>query len=146
MSPSTSEIRVRLVPSNMFKPSSCFLTNRSKAVILLRILFDTCFSCLSVQCSLVVTCWERTDLFALFCVVFSSVSVTFPYGVLVQVWYLIVMIPDLCILLYFYFVKVTTAFINIFTFALIWFFTSQSTIFQLCQGRSPWVELVLSKD
>ena len=28
----------------------------------------------------------------------------------------------------------------------IWFFTSQSTIFQLCRDRSPWVEPVLSKD
>ena len=29
---------------------------------------------------------------------------------------------------------------------LIWFFTSQSTIFQLCQDRSSWVEPELSKD
>ena len=29
---------------------------------------------------------------------------------------------------------------------LIWFFTSQSTIFQLCQDESSWVEPVLSKD
>ena len=29
---------------------------------------------------------------------------------------------------------------------LIWFFTSQSTIFQLCLGGSSWVEPVLSKD
>ena len=29
---------------------------------------------------------------------------------------------------------------------LIWFFTSQSTIFQLCWDRSSWVEPVLSKD
>ena len=29
---------------------------------------------------------------------------------------------------------------------LIWFFTSQSTIFQICQDGSSWVEPVLSKD
>ena len=33
---------------------------------------------------------------------FSSVCVTFPCGVLVQVWYLIVSIPDLCLFTYFY--------------------------------------------
>ena len=32
---------------------------------------------------------------------FSCVFVTFPYGVLGQVWYLIVSIPDLCQLSYF---------------------------------------------
>ena len=31
-------------------------------------------------------------------------------------------------------------------FCLIWFFTSQSTIFQLCWEGSSWVEPVLSKD
>ena len=36
---STSEIRVRLVTSNMLKPSSNCLTDRSKAVLLLWILF-----------------------------------------------------------------------------------------------------------
>ena len=51
-----------------------------------------------------VTCWERADLMALFYVMFSCVFkfVTFPCGVLVQVWYLIVLIPDLCLLPYFY--------------------------------------------
>ena len=37
--------KVRLVPSNMFIPSSYFLTDRSKAVLLLWILFVTCVSC-----------------------------------------------------------------------------------------------------
>ena len=52
----------------------------------------------SVYMCLVVTCWERADLFALFlwCLVF----VTFPIGTLGQVWYLIVSIPDLCTLSY----------------------------------------------
>ena len=53
---------------------------------------------LSVQCSLVVTCWGRAGLLALLYVMFSCVFVTFPCGVLGQVWYLIVSIPHLCIL------------------------------------------------
>ena len=43
----------------------------------------------------VVTCWERADLLA------SFVVCHFPIGILGQVWYLIVSIPDLCILTYF---------------------------------------------
>ena len=49
----------------------------------------------SVYCCLVVTCWERADLLALMLVTFNCVFVTFPYGILGQVWYLIVSIPDL---------------------------------------------------
>ena len=60
-----------------------------------------CYAALSIQCSLVITCWERADLFAVLCVVFSCVFVTFPYGVPDQVWYLIVSLPDLCHPLYF---------------------------------------------
>ena len=56
---------------------------------------------MSVYCSLVVTFLERGDLLALLCVIFSCALVTFPYGVLGQVLYLIVSIPDLCILSYF---------------------------------------------
>ena len=48
--------------------------------------------------SLVITCWERADLFALLCVLFRCIFVTFPYGVPGQVWYMIVSIPDLCLL------------------------------------------------
>ena len=55
---------------------------------------------LSVPCSRVVTCWERADLLALLCVMFSCVFVTHPYEVMGQVWYLIVSIPDLCLLSY----------------------------------------------
>ena len=54
---------------------------------------------LPVSCSLVVTRWERVDLLALLYVMFSFV--TFPFGVLGQVWYLIVLIPDLSLLSYF---------------------------------------------
>ena len=56
---------------------------------------------LTVHCSLVVTCCERAYLLALLCVMFSSMFVTFPCGVLGQVWYLIVLLPDLCLLTYF---------------------------------------------
>ena len=50
-------------------------------------------ACAFVYCCLVVTCWERADLLDLVCDVF--VFVTFPCGVLGQVWYLIVSISDL---------------------------------------------------
>ena len=42
-----------------------------------------------VNCSLAVTCWEKADFLALLCVMFLC-FVTFQYGVLGQVWYLIV--------------------------------------------------------
>ena len=48
----------------------------------------------SVHCCLVVTCWERADHLALFFML-NCVFVTFPCGILGQVWYLIVSIPDL---------------------------------------------------
>ena len=66
------------------------------------VFFDICVSCHTVPCSLVVTCLERADLLALLCVMFSRVVFTFPYGVQVQVWYLIVWISELCLLHYFY--------------------------------------------
>ena len=47
---STSEIRVRLVPSNMCKPSGIFLTDRSNAVLLLCILFVICVSFFLIYC------------------------------------------------------------------------------------------------
>ena len=55
----------------------------------------------SVRCSFLATCWERADPLALLYVTFSCVFVIFPYGVLDEVWYLIVLIPDLCLLPYF---------------------------------------------
>ena len=51
--------------------------------------FCLCHTVLSVSCSLVVTCWEMADLLAPLYVMFYYVYVTFPYGVLGQVWYLI---------------------------------------------------------
>ena len=56
--------------------------------------------CASVYMCYVVTCWERADLLALVCGVFLWVC-HFPIGILGQVWYLIVSIPDLCTLTYF---------------------------------------------
>ena len=56
--------------------------------------------CASVYMCFVVTCWERADLLALVCGVYCE-SVTFPIGILSQVWYLIVSIPDLGTLTYF---------------------------------------------
>ena len=64
-------------------------------------MFRVCHAVLSDHCSLVVTCWERANLLAILCVMFSCVFVTFPSGVLCQLWYLIVLIPDLCLLPYF---------------------------------------------
>ena len=56
--------------------------------------------CVSVYMCFVVTCWERADLLALICGVLLLVC-HFPIGILGQVWYLIVSIPDLCTLTYF---------------------------------------------
>ena len=57
--------------------------------------------CVSVYMCLVVTCWERADLLALVCGICQRVC-HFPIGILGQVWYLIVTIPDLCALAYFH--------------------------------------------
>ena len=76
----------------MFKPFSYFLTDRSKVVLFYVSYFVICVSCntvLSVLCSRVITRLERADLLALLYVMFSCVFVTFPYGVLGQVWHLI---------------------------------------------------------
>ena len=59
-----------------------------------------CYAFGSVHCCLEVTCWVRADILVLVCDV-NCVFVTFPCGILVQVWYLIVSIPDLCHLSYF---------------------------------------------
>ena len=55
----------------------------------------------SVHCCLVITSWERADLLALVGDVYC-IFVTFPYGILGQVWYLIVSFPDVWRLSYFY--------------------------------------------
>ena len=50
--------------------------------------------CVSVYLCLEVTCLERSDLLALVCGVWLWVC-HFPMGILGQLWYLIVLIPDL---------------------------------------------------
>ena len=98
---------VRMVLLNMFKPSSIFLLTISRlcffcgSFLSFMIHVCLCYTVLSVPCSLVITCWEKADLLALLCVVFSYVFVSFPYGVPGQVLYLIVSISDLCLPLYF---------------------------------------------
>ena len=64
-------------------------------------MFRVCHAFLSVYCSLVVICCEKANLLALLYVVFSSVFVTLPCGVLGQVWNLTVSIHDLYLLTYF---------------------------------------------
>ena len=58
------------------------------------LMFCVCHAFASVNCCCVVTCWERADLLALVCDVYC-VFITFPCGILGQVWYLIVSFPDL---------------------------------------------------
>ena len=59
-----------------------------------------CHAFASVHCCLVVTCWEKADLLTFF--------VTFPCAILGQVWYLIVLIPDLCVLSYLHLKEIDT--------------------------------------
>ena len=60
--------------SNVFKPSINFPIDRSKAVLLLWILFVICVSCLSVILSCIFLAgWEMADLLALLYVTFSCV-------------------------------------------------------------------------
>ena len=51
----------------------------------------------SVYCCLVVTCWERADLLAFVGDVYC-IFVTFPFGILGHVWYLIDSFTDHCCL------------------------------------------------
>ena len=91
-------------------------------VLLLSWVFHA-FAPQSVHCCLVVTCWEKADLLALVCDVFC-VFVAYPCGILGQVWYLIVSIPDLCHLSYSIStvqcaIKQVPSFANLITFLLI---------------------------
>ena len=65
------------------------------------VMFHVClyYTILSVPCSLVFTCWESTDIVSLVCDV-SLCFCHFLYGVSVQVWYLVVSIPDLSTLIH----------------------------------------------
>ena len=59
-----------------------------------------CDAFASVHCCFVVTGRERADLLALVCEFYCD-FVSFPFGILGQVWCLIVSIPDHCCLSYF---------------------------------------------
>ena len=74
-------------------------TDRSKAVLLLWIIcviYVSCLSCFRV-CSLLPCGHLLGKGQPLVCYVYCDV-VTFPFGILRKVWYLIVLIPDLCCL------------------------------------------------
>ena len=93
--------KVRLAPLNLFKPSIFLLAVQRRYFFcgsFLLFVLHVCHSVLSAPCSLLITCWKSADVLALSCVIISSVFVTFPYGILGQVWYLMVPIPDLCLL------------------------------------------------
>ena len=82
-------------------------TVRSKVVLLLWIIYViyvlwlSCFRvCLLLPCHGSPEGKGPTDLLALVCDVYCD-FVTFPFGILGQVWYLIVSIPDPCCLSYF---------------------------------------------
>ena len=91
----------------------------------------------SVHCCLVVTCWERADLLALVGDVYY-IFVTFPCGILGQVWYLIVLIPDICLLFHleFFFWKSVSIFINIIVYA-----SGDSVLLCVCVGWWGWGRL-----
>ena len=79
---------MRLAPLNRFKPSSksILLTVSRRwffcgSFLLVVLHVGVCFAVMSVPCSLVVTCWERADLFAVVIVVFCH----FPKCVLVHI-------------------------------------------------------------
>ena len=82
-----------------FKPSSYFLTDHSKAVLLLWIFLLFVFVFVILSCLFLQPCGRLLKrgwpLGSLVCDVFLC-FVTFPYGVLGHVWYLIISIPDLC--------------------------------------------------
>ena len=108
MSWSTSELRVRLAPLNRFKPSSKMFywpfQGGTSFVDLLCFCSVLCLLC-NVRVCLYVLCghllgkgWPLGS--RLWCLLWVC---HFPIGILGQVWYLIVSIPDLCTITYFYF-------------------------------------------
>ena len=104
---STSELRVRLAPWNWFKPSSKIFywpfQCGTSFVDLLCFCSVLCLLCI-VRVCLYVLCghllgkgWPLGS--RLWCLLWVC---HFPIGILGQVWYLIVSIPDLCTITYFY--------------------------------------------
>ena len=101
MSWSTSELRVRLAPLNWFKPSSKIFywqfQGGTSFVDLLCFCSVLCLLCLCALCGhLLGKGWPLSS--RLWCLLWVC---HFPIGILGQVWYLIVSIPDLCTLTYF---------------------------------------------
>ena len=102
----TSELRVRLAPLNRFKPSSKIFywpfqggTSFVDLLCFCSVLCLLCFVrvCLYVLCGhLLGKGWPLGS--RLWCLLWVC---HFPIGILGQVWYLIVSIPDLCNLTYF---------------------------------------------
>ena len=96
-----SELGVGLAPWGLFKPSRKKIYwpfQGGPSFVDLLCLFCLVFAMplwTSIYMCLVVTCWERADLFAPFC----GVLCWLPIVILGQVWYSIVSIPDLCTLL-----------------------------------------------
>ena len=107
MSWSTSELRVRLAPLNRFKPSSKIFywpfqggTSFVDLLCFCSVLCLLCFVrvCLYVLCGhLLGKGWPLGS--RLWCLLWVC---HFPIGILGQVWYLIVSIPDLCTITYFF--------------------------------------------
>ena len=105
---STSELRVRLAPLNRFKPSSKIFywpfqggTSFVDLLCFCSVLCLLCFVrvCLYVLCGhLLGKGWPLGS--RLWCLLWVC---HFPIGILGQVWYLIVSIPDLCTITYFYY-------------------------------------------
>ena len=105
MSWSTSELRVRLAPLNRFKPSSKIFywpfqggTSFVDLLCFCSVLCLLCFVrvCLYVLCGhLLGKGWPLGS--RLWCLLWVC---HFPIGILGQVWYLIVLIPDLCTITY----------------------------------------------
>ena len=106
MSWSTSELRVRLAPLNRFKPSSKIFywpfQGGTSFVDLLCFCSVLCLLCFVRFCLYVLRGhllgkgWPLGS--RLWCLLWVC---HFPIGILGQVWYLIVSIPDLCNLTYF---------------------------------------------
>ena len=106
MSWSTSELRVRLAPLNRFKPSSKIFywpfQGGTSFVDLLCFCSVLCLLCFVRICLYVLRGhllgkgWPLSS--RLWCLLWVC---HFPIGILGQVWYLIVSIPDLCNLTYF---------------------------------------------
>ena len=73
-------------------PRRCFFCG-SFLLFMFHVCF--CYAVLSVPCSLLITCWERTGHLSLLCVMLSCLFVTFPYGDLFRCCSLFASIPDL---------------------------------------------------